>query len=398
MTTSFAMELSPELKTLYDDMVLWRRHIHAHPEVGLECHRTAAMVADHLTDLGMKNIRTGVGESGVVVDIPGSGGDDRVLLLRADMDALPMQEEARVPYQSTIPGVMHACGHDAHTAILMGVATLLSRRKHPFPGTVRLMFQPGEEGHNGAMRMIRDGAMDSPVPTASLGLHVWNEMPVGTVYAEAGPVMASADMFSFTIHGKGGHGAIPHFSIDPIVVAAQVINQLQTIVSRSVDPQQPAVVTIGTIQAGTAPNIIPASVECSGTIRSFDPAVRDRMIDDMQRILKGICDAADARYEFSLTEGYPATVNDPQMTDLVRRSVADVMGESALVQHRPTMGAEDMSYILQRAPGAFFFVGSGPEGKEAFPHHHPEFDIDERVMAYGAAIFMKAVERFFYSP
>ena len=397
MTTA-GFHVSAEAQALYDDVVAWRRHIHQYPEIGLACHETAAFVAGHLRRLGLKDIRTGVGVSGVIATIPGSGADDRVLLLRADMDALPVQEENQAPYRSRIAGAMHACGHDAHTAVLMGIASILAGRKTPLPGDVRLMFQPGEEGHDGAMHMIRDGALDAPLPDAALGLHVWNELPEGTVYIAEGPFMASADTFTFTIHGRGGHGAIPHLSVDPVPVAAQAITSLQTVVSRIIDPQQPAVLTIGSIQGGTAANIIPSSVTCSGTIRSFDAAVRTRMIDEIRRILDGVCAAAGATCDFSLVEGYPATVNDPRMTNLVRRAVARTLGEQALVSHTPTMGAEDMSYVLQRVPGAFFFVGSAPRSGNAFPHHHPGFDIREQAMGYGMTVLLAAIEQFFHSP
>ena len=389
---------SQEVEALYSDVVAWRRYVHQHPEIGLACHDTAAFVAAHLRRLGLKDVRVDVGVSGVMATIPGNGSDDRVLLLRADMDALPIDEANQTPYRSLVPGAMHACGHDAHTAILMGVASILAGRKTPLAGDIRLMFQPGEEGHDGAMHMIRDGALDAPVPSAALGLHVWNELHVGTVYIAEGPFMASADMFTFTIHGKGGHGAIPHMSIDPVVVAAQAVTSLQTIVSRIIDPQQPAVLTIGTIQGGTAANIIPPSVTCTGTIRSFDGAVRTRMINEIQRILNGVCDAAGASCDFALVEGYPATVNDPVMTELVRRAVRETLGADALVAHRPTMGAEDMSYILQRAPGAFFFVGSGPLSGDGFPHHHPNFDIREPAMGYAMTVLLAAIEQFFHSP
>ncbi len=375
-------------QAIYDHLVAWRRDFHMYPELGFREIRTAAKVADVLTSLGYR-VRTGVGRTGVVAD---RGEGHPIVAIRADMGTLPVQEANDIPYASRIPGVMHACGHDAHTAIVLGVATLLA--DEVFSGTVRLLFQPAEEvqdeeGLSGAQRMIQDGAMEGV--DFVLALHVDPSIPAGDVRLEAGPASAGVDTFYVTLIGRGGHGASPHKAVDPIYIAGHVILALHGIVSRRIQPTAPAVVSIGAIHGGDADNVIPETVELRGTIRYMDPGVQERIHAEIERAL-GVARALGGEYQLRIEKGYPPMVNDAGVVDLLRGVVTDLLGAEQIRPPEAGMGAEDFGYFSALAPGAMFDLGCRP-GEEERPAHSPRFDIDERCLPIGAAILAEAALR-----
>jgi amidohydrolase len=312
------------------------------------------------------------------------------------MDALPILEENEVEYVSQTPGVMHACGHDAHTAMLLGVTRLLIDRREEFAGTVKVLFQPAEESPpGGAKPMIEAGVLEDPKVDAAFGLHIEQESPVGIVNSRPGPAMAAADRFHMVIRGKGGHGAKPHATVDPIVIGAQIVTALQTLVARAVDPTEEAVVTVGTFQAGMAFNVIPDTAELGGTVRTFKAENRDFLEERIETLARGIARAMGAELDFSYTRGYPATINDPTMTKLVREEAAKVVGDENAREHPLKMGAEDFSYFLEAVPGAFWFVGSqNPERGLVWGHHHPKFDLDEAALAIGMESMVNVALRY----
>lgn len=380
-----SLDLAPEV-----DVIALRRDFHAHPELGFEEIRTSGLVAARLRALGLE-VREGVGGTGVIGVLRGERGTGPTALLRADMDALPVQEENGWAWKSTALRKMHACGHDAHTAILLTAARLLVQQKAELRGTVVFMFQPAEEGLGGAGRMIEDGLLDYE-PDFALGLHVWSEVPVGLVAVSQGPVMASADCFDCTIQGKGGHGAIPHETIDPIVIAAQLVSALHTVVSRNIHPAAAGVVTVGRVTAGTAFNVIPDVAELEGTVRAFDETVRATLERRCRELCEELPRAFGATAKFNYQRQYRATVNTPEWCDAVRAAAAAVVGESNVVPFNPTLGAEDFSMVLERVPGCYFFVGArNAEIDAVYPHHHPKFNIDERALMIGAQTFVEAV-------
>jgi amidohydrolase len=387
------IDFKAEAEALAAQLTEWRRDFHAHPELGFEVHRTAGIVARLLSELGCE-VRTGIGQSGVVGLLAG-GKPGPTVMLRADMDALPIQEVNDAPYASQAPGVMHACGHDGHVAMGLGAATLLARHAKELPGQVLLVFQPAEEGMGGARAMIQDGALADPQPAAVFGLHLWNTMPLGRVVAQAGPIMAAADVLKITIRGKGGHGALPHEAVDAIAVAGQVLSALQTIVSRNVDPQETAVLTIGTIHAGAAFNVIAETVEMQGTIRTFSPAVRDMVLTRLKVLLDGVTAGMGARYELEIQDVTRAVVNDAAMAEVARGAAVQVAGATNVVWQPPFMVSEDFSEFAGRAPACFMLLGSGNPslGLDA-PHHNPRFDFDEDALPLGAALLATTAARF----
>ncbi len=391
-----ASDLRRDIEEILPGVVADRRHFHQHPELGFQEFETSKLVAERLKSLGVEDIRTGIAVTGVTGLIRGTKpGPGKVVLLRADMDALPIHEQNDVDYKSTIAGKMHACGHDAHTACLLGVARLLMDRRDQFSGTVKVLFQPAEEGGGGALVMINEGVLEDPKVDAAFGLHVDQGSPLGIISLRPGPALAAADRFTAVIKGKGGHGAHPHETIDPIVVGSHVVVALQTIVSREVDPTEPAVVTVGALISGEAPNVIPNSAELRGTLRSFNPDVRVQLATRVEEITRGVADALRAEVEFSYVPGYPATVNDPEMTTLVREVAEEVVGAENVFEAPRQMGAEDFSYFLERVPGAFFFVGSQNEERGlVWGHHHPRFDLDEDMMIFGMETMVKTVLRY----
>jgi amidohydrolase len=370
-----------------------RRDFHMHPEIGLTEKRTQRVIREQLT--GMKIRPKNLAGTGVVGQIGGRSGP--VLMLRADMDALPVTEENDVPYASTEPGRMHACGHDAHMAILLSAARHLKEDGLP-RGSVKLCFQPGEEGYNGAAKMIEAGVLDHPPVDGAFGLHVWRDLPVGKVAILDGPCMAAADMFEIVVTGKGGHAAYPHQAVDPVAIAAQVVTAIQTIVSREVEPLDPAVVTVASLQAGTAFNIIPDRAVLRGTCRTFRKATRKLVRKRVEQVAKGVARALGGRAEMEYEEFAPATVNDPAVAAIAREAAAAVVGEKNVVAAEPSMGGEDMSLYLEKVPGCFAFVGMRNERRGiVHPHHHPRFDIDERSLAVGTDLVIEFTRRWLAS-
>lgn len=386
-------DFKTEAAEMQDQLVAWRRDFHRHPELGFEEVRTAGIVAKHLGDLGIE-VQTGVGKTGVIGVLDGAQ-PGAVIMLRFDMDALPIKEANETEYVSQNPGVMHACGHDAHTAIGMGVAQLLTKHRDQLKGTVKFVFQPAEEGLGGALAMIEDGALQGPQPEIAYGLHVWNDMPVGRAAVGAGAVMAAAGIFKITVHGKGGHGAQPHKTIDAVMVGAAIVNALQTIVARNVPPRKTAVVTVAAFHAGEAFNVIADTAELNGTFRSFDDVTHDKLMQRIHEVAEHTAAALGARAEVEIMQISPVTVNAADAADKVRAVASDVLGADQVESDQFTTGSEDMSEFLKLVPGCFFFVGSRNDEKNFnAPHHNPHFDIDESVLPLGVAILAEATVRY----
>lgn len=382
-----------EIRTLQTSLVEWRRRLHQRPELGFREQQTAEFVAQKLQAWGVEH-QTEIAQTGVMATIPGYKPGP-VLAIRADMDALPIQEENTVPYRSQHDGVMHACGHDGHTAIALGTAHYLANHRN-FAGTVKVIFQPAEEGPGGAKPMIEAGVLENPTVDAIIGLHLWNNLPLGTVGVRSGPLMAAVELFRCKILGKGGHGAMPHQTIDAVVVIAQVVNALQTIVARNVNPLDAAVVTVGQLHAGSANNVIAATAEMKGTVRYFNPALADAIAQRVEEVIAGVCQSQGATYELDYWHLYPPVLNDPVIAKLVQ-SVAETVVETpaGIEPECQTMGGEDMAFFLQAVPGCYFFLGSAnPERDLAYPHHHPRFNFDETALGMGVEIFVRCVEQF----
>ena len=388
---------APDLRLPWEeDIVALRRDFHAHPELGYQETRSAGIIAGRLRDLGYQ-VEENVGVTGVVGVMHGREAGPCVLV-RADMDALPVEEETEWEWKSRDTGKMHACGHDCHMAIGLTVARLLADKRHEWNGTVKFMFQPAEEGLGGAAKMMEAGLLENPRPDFALALHVWSEIEAGTIGLSAGPVMAAADEFRIRIEGKGGHGAIPHQTTDAVVVAAQLIGALQTIVSRNVKPIEAAVLTVGSIHSGSAFNIIPGEARMEGTLRSFNPEVRATLRDRARQLVETLPLAFGARGEWQFFPGYPATINDEEVTARLRPVFEAVAGAGNVHPFEPTMGAEDMSQVLEQIPGCYFFVGGRSEASQAtWPHHHPRFNIDESALMLGARTMVAAVEELLKS-
>ncbi|MCS6827347.1 MAG: amidohydrolase, partial [Caldilinea sp.] len=382
-----ATELLQRAHSIHDSIRTWRRTIHRYPELSFTEQRTAALVNSVLIDLGLPT-ETEVAKTGVVAHI--HGGNGPTVALRADMDALPIQEINATEFDSTRPGIMHACGHDAHTAMLLGAATLLKQLADEgrLPGVVRLLFQPSEEaqdeeGKSGGMRMVEEGALQGV--DAVFGLHVDPFHDVGYVATRPGPMMAAADMFELVVIGSGGHAARPQSTIDPIALSAHVIHAVHQIVSRRLDPTQPGVITIGTIQGGTANNVIPDRVTMSGTLRSFTSEVRTLLQDELMRAA-GIVESLGGRAEVTIFPGYPPTVNDSAATAHMMDAMRELLGENHVVESDLIMGAEDFSYMAQAAPGCFLRLGvHNPSWREYYPVHRADFRLDEDALPIGAA-------------
>jgi amidohydrolase len=385
--------LDQAVSELVPQLLSWRRDLHRHPELGFDVERTAGVVESTLRDLGIE-VRTGVGRSGVVGLLRAPESRGPAVLLRADMDALPIQEVEGREYGSTVPGRMHACGHDGHTSMLLGAATLLSAERERLTRDVVLCFQPAEEGGAGAHVMIEDGLLETAEIGAAYGLHLWSQYPVGTVHVRPGPAMAGSDEFTARIIGRGGHGAEPDRAVDPIVAAAQAVTMLQTVVSRSVAPIEPAVVTVGRFEAGRAPNVIPDHAEIEGTLRAFSHEVRQALRTRLREVLEGAAAAHGARVELELREGYPPVINDAAAVERVREVARDVVGESKLHEPPAIAASEDFSYYLEKLPGAFVFVGAGNEARGiTAAHHSPRFDIDEDALPVGTRLLAELALR-----
>jgi amidohydrolase len=373
-----SIPLSPELLA---DVVALRRDLHQHPELGFEEQRTASIVAERLRQFGY-TVTEGVGKTGVVGVLRGIR-PGKTIMLRADMDGLPIEEENPVTYASRTPGVMHACGHDGHVAMLVGAAEAIARRKADLAGTIVMCFQPAEEGRGGAKAMLEDGLLERFGIERAYGLHLASAYPTGTVALRPGPFYASSDSIEIVVEGRGGHGAAPHLSVDPIYVAAQFVVALQQVVGRQIDPLEPAVVTIGAIHAGTTHNVIPSRATMLGTVRAFNPDVRAQMAEKIERVLAGVCATAGATYTFDYLWRYPVTSNDAQQSAYIRSLAQAVLGVDRVFDAAKLMGAEDFSFYAERVPACFYTVGCSGGPESSFPHHHARFDIDERALEVG---------------
>ncbi|HWV24515.1 MAG TPA: amidohydrolase [Thermomicrobiales bacterium] len=392
-----ARTLQNDVDEILPGVIADRRHLHEHPELAFQEVETAKFVAARLEALGVEDIRTGIAVTGVTGLIRGTKpGAGRTVLLRADMDALPIHEENTVEYASTADGVMHACGHDAHTAILLGVARLLVDRRDTFAGTVKLCFQPAEEAPpGGAIRMIGEGVLEDPHVDAVFALHVSSGDPAGTVRIGPGPFMAGGDLFVIEVQGKGGHGASPEETVDPIVIGAQIVTALQTLVSRETDPMETVVVSTGTFQAGDAINVIPDSVMIGGTVRTFDPELLDRTNRRIGELASSIAGAMGGTAKTTIPKGYPPTVNDAAMAEIVREAAVEVVGEEKVLPADPKMGGEDFAHFLRHRPGAYFNVGARNETRGiVWGHHHPRFDVDEECLGVGMSTMVTTALRY----
>ena len=387
-------QIRPDIRQLQSELVAWRRSLHQKPELGFQEQITAEFIQHKLQGWNIP-FASEIAKTGIVATIT-SNSPGKVLAIRADMDALPIQEANEVDYRSQHEGKMHACGHDGHTAIALGTAYYLAHHQDSWQGTVKIIFQPAEEGPGGAKPMIEAGVLHNPDVDAIIGLHLWNNLPLGTVGVRSGALMAAVECFRCQILGKGGHGAMPDQTVDSIVVASQIVNALQTIVARNVKPLDAAVVTVGELHAGTALNVIADTARMSGTIRYFNPELEALMRQRLEAIIAGVCRMHGATYELNHWQLYPPTVNDRAIAELVRSVAAEVVETPmGVVPECQTMGGEDMSFFLQQVPGCYFFLGSAnPELGLAYPHHHPRFDFDETALGMGVEIFVRCVEKF----
>ena len=382
------MNIRPEVEAIKDILIQWRRDFHQYPELGFEEHRTSSIIAETLISFGMSP-KTGVGKTGVTADL--NFGEGPTIALRADMDALPMQETSGLSFSSKHDGVMHACGHDGHMAMLLGAAKILSQMDKELTGTIRFIFQPAEEGEGGARYMIEDGCLEGV--DEIYGIHVWNYQPVGEVGAKEGPILAAADLFDIIIKGVGGHGATPQGTVDAVIVAAHLIQALQTIVSRNTNPLESTVITIGEINGGHNFNIIADKVRLAGTTRAYTKENRSMIQRRMQEIIDGVAKSFGAEITFNYTDGYPPTINHAGPVKKVLQAAGKVVGPGAGEPYL-SMGGEDFSYYLQKVPGCFFFVGSAPDGQKQFstPHHCSHFNMDESALSVGTSVYLHLVE------
>ena len=383
-----------EARALQEEIVAWRRHIHQYPELGTETQETAAFVAKHLEEWGL-SVRRGVGGHGVVAVLEGKK-PGKTKAVRADMDALPVEEKTGLPFASKIQGRMHACGHDAHTAMALGAAKLLSRHRKELCGNVKFLFQPAEENVGGAKPMIDDGALENPKVDEIVGLHtgcIWPSEKVGEVFVSYGPMMASVDSINVTVKGYGGHGAMPHQAVDAVLIASHAVVALQSIISREISPTASCVITIGKIEGGTAPNVVAEEVRFSGTIRALRQEHREFLDMRIREILEGLVRGMRGDLEYSYIYGYPPVINDFGVTEEFVNVARQVVGvENVKEIPEPVLGAEDMAYFLNEVKGTFFFLsGCNPEKGQIYPHHNSKFDIDEDVLYVGTALLSAAV-------
>ncbi|MBS9719568.1 amidohydrolase [Tianweitania sp. BSSL-BM11] len=372
-----------------DDITEWRRDIHTNPELLFDVHRTAGLVADKLRSFGVDEVVTGIGRTGVVGIIKGRDtGSNRVVGLRADMDALPIHEATGLPYASQTPGKMHACGHDGHTAMLLGAARYLAETRN-FDGAVALIFQPAEEGGGGGREMVEEGMMDRFGIQEVYGMHTRPDLPIGQFLTRPGALMASADQFDITIEGVGGHAAYPHLNVDTTLIAAQIMLSLQTVVARNVDPIESAVVSVTRFHAGEAYNVIPPHATLGGTVRTLKPQVQDLVEARMNEIVELTARALGGKAKLDYRRDYPVVVNDPARTEFAVRVAQDVAGQNRVnADAPPVMGGEDFAYLLNARPGAFIFVGNG----DSAPVHHPEFDFNDEAIPIGCSFWARLVE------
>lgn len=394
------MSATTAIKNEFDEIlpgvVADRRHFHENPELAFEEFKTAAYVAERLQQLGVEDIKTGVGVTGVTGLIRGEQGEGKVVMLRADMDALPILEEVDAEYKSQVDGKMHACGHDAHTAMLLGVARILMQHRANFRGTVKLLFQPAEEvPPGGAQAMIKDGALEDPKVDAALGLHVASDMPAGQIGWRVGPGSAGSDRFRAVIKGKGGHAARPQAAVDPVVIAAQAILALQTLVSRETDPMDSVVLSTTAVLAGEAFNVIPDTAELRGTVRTISTHAREHMEKRVQEVIRGIAETMGATVEITYIKGYPSLQNDADVTEVVRQAAVEVAGEDMVIESELGLGGEDFSYFSLEVPSCFFRCGTRNEERDiVWGHHHPKFDVEEEGFVNGMATMATAAMKY----
>jgi len=384
------MPIVNRVADLQPDIQAWRRDIHQHPELLYDVHRTAAFVAERLKEFGCDEVVTGIGKTGVVGVIKGkkpANGGLKVIGLRADMDALPIEEETNLPYASKISGKMHACGHDGHTAMLLGAARYLAETRN-FAGTAVVIFQPAEEGGAGAAAMIKDGLMDRFGIEQVYGMHNGPGIPIGQFAIRPGPIMAATDAIDIRIEGLGGHAARPHKCVDSVLVGAQLISGLQSIVSRTIDPLESAVISICEFHAGNARNVIPQTAELRGTIRTLTAEVRNLVEQRVREVVAGVAQMTGAKIDLVYERGYPVTVNHPEQTEMATRVAREVGGEGSVDEAPPMMGAEDFAYMLEARPGAFIFCGNG----NTAGLHHPAYNFNDEAIVYGTSYWIRLVE------
>jgi amidohydrolase len=382
------MPIVNRIADLHNEIKAWRHDLHAHPELRYDVHRTAASVAEKLKSFGCDEVVPGIGRTGVVGVIRGRKSGKKVVGLRADMDALPLEEETGLPYQSTVPGKMHACGHDGHTAMLLGAAKYLAETRN-FAGTAVVIFQPAEEGGAGAAAMIKDGLISRFGIEEVYGMHNYPGLPIGQFAIRQGPIMAAADHIEIDIEGRGGHAARPHLAIDTILVGCQIINALQSIVARNVDPLESAVVSVCMFQAGHTDNVIPQHAKLKGTARSLTPQVRELLRKRISEVIEGTAALYGATAKISYTNGYPVVVNHARQTDFAAAIAQEISGKDKVdTEVPPVMGAEDFAFMLQERPGAFIFVGNG----DSAGLHHPAYDFNDETIPVGTSYWVRLAE------
>lgn len=392
MTERTKVNFLQEAEALFDEMVAIRRDFHQYPEIGFEEYRTSQIVAEHLRQLGLE-VQTGLGQTGVVGLLEGAH-DGPTILLRFDMDGLPIDEANQLPYVSRNPGMMHACAHDGHMTMGLTIAKIMSQYREQIHGRLKFIFQPAEEGLGGAFAMIADGVLDNPRPDVAMAMHLWTPIPLGKVQVVAGPAMSASSIFTLTIRGRGGHGAAPHEAVDPILAAGHIITALQSIVSRNIDPQESAVISLGQIIGGRAHNVIPEEVIIRGTVRSYSNEVHHFLYRRILETAKSLATAFGCMVSLETIAIVAAVVNDAEAAHQVQLAAEEVVGPENVINRRE-MASEDMGYILEEIPGCYFFVGArNDEAGFNFPHHHQNFNFDERAMLIGVATMSTAVARY----
>jgi amidohydrolase len=385
-------DFKQEAEALYEEMVEMRRDFHRHPELGFEETRTSGIVADRLTELGLE-VQRGIGQTGVV-GLLGGDREGPTIMLRFDMDGLPIQEEGDVPYASRNPGVMHACGHDGHTTMGLTIAKIMSQYRDQIHGTLKFVFQPAEEGLGGAFAMIADGVLENPRPDVAFAMHLWTPEQYGKVRVVEGPCMSSSSVFTLTVQGHGGHGAAPHLAVDPVLAAAHIVAALQSIVSRNVNPQDSVVVSIGEFNAGTTFNVIPDKAILKGTVRSYNNDLHRMIYRRILEMATRMAEAFSCKASMETIAIVQAVVNAPEPTAVVYEAASSVVGAENIVEKR-TMASEDMGFFLDEVPGCYFFVGArNDEMGITYPHHHPRFNFDERAMVNGVAVMAEAAAQY----
>jgi amidohydrolase len=392
MSSRPSPNFTQEAQALFPEMIARRRDFHRYPEIGFQEHRTSRIIAQTLQELGLE-VQTGIGQTGVVGLLEG-GKPGPVVLMRFDMDGLPIEEGTRAEYASQNKGVMHACTHDGHMTMGLALAKIMSKYREDIAGTLKFVFQPAEEGLGGAFAMIADGVLENPVPDVAFAMHIWTPLELGTVQVTSGPAMAASSIFTLTVRGRGGHGAAPHEAVDPILAAGHIITALQSIVSRNVDPQESVVISLGQVQAGTTFNVIPELVEIKGTVRSYSNEVHRMLYRRILEMARNLAAGFNCTVALETIAIVAAVVNSPEPSERVRQAAEQLFGPQNVINKRE-MASEDMGYMLEEVPGCYFFIGARNEAKGFnFPHHHPQFDFDEQAMIHGVAAMGTAVASY----